>query len=88
MKTEHKYNISSRKINTGDKNKTSEGFKVFEGPPKWGVVRGRVDCGTESGTVLGVRWASDGHMVEGLFTLPALAAYGIWVLCREVLLSS
>ena len=71
-----------------DKNKTSKGFEVLEGPPNWGVVRDRVDRGTESGAVLGVRWASDGRLVEGLFILPALAAYGIWVLCQEVLLSS
>ena len=83
MKIKHKHNTSSRKINTRDKNKTSEGFEVLKGPPKWGVVRDRVDRGTESDTVTGVRWASDGRMVEGLFTLTTLAACSI----RAVLIS-
>ena len=68
--------------------KTSEGFVVLNGPPKWGVMRNRVDRGIESDTVTGVRWASNGRMVEGLFTLPTLAAYGIWVLYQEVPLGS
>ena len=88
MKPKHKYKTSSRKINTQNKNKTSEGFEVLKGPPKWGVVHDRVDRGTESDTALGVRWASDGRMVAGLFTLSTLVAYGFWVLCQEVLLSS
>ena len=88
MKLKHKHNTSSRKINTQDKNKASEGLEILKGPPEWVVVRDRVDRGTESDTVTGVRWASDGRMVEGLFTLPALVACGIWVLCQEVPLGS
>ena len=66
----------------------SEGFEVLEGPPKWGVVHDRVDRGTQSGSLLGIRWAGDGGMVEGLVTLSTLATRWIWFLVQEVRLGS
>ena len=84
----HRKKSSSRKINTRDKNKTSEGFEVLEGPPKWGVVHDRIDRGTQSSSILGIRWAGDGRMVEGLVTLSTLATCWIWLLVQEALLHS
>ena len=87
MKIQSK-NSSSREINTRDKNKTSEGLEVFEGPPQWGVVHDRADRGTQSSAIPGMCWAGDGRMMEGLLTLPTLAACGIWLLVQEILLGS
>ena len=70
------------------KNKTSEGFEVRKGHPEWGVVHDQIYRETESGTISGVCWAGDGRMVEGLFTLPTLAACGVWILGQEVLQGS
>ena len=64
----------------------SEGFEVLKGSSQWGVVHDRVDREKQSGTISGMSWAGDGRMVEGLFTLPTLAACGIWLLIQEVLL--
>ena len=65
-----------------------EGLEVLEGPPKWGVVHDRIDRGTQSSSTLGMCWAGDGRMVEGLVTLFTLAACGIWLLVQDVFLGS